>query len=154
MRSCSSSQSNWFTDNILNFKLFNVFMHQRSLDGSYEILGIKFTHIFYRQRTGRTHEISSGIIITPAELGLCTDLGRIICDKRDMMVQMLQNEKHCLKLYYQLFKCFHVTKTINLLLYPYAYLIFVIFLHGQNFWRIKFTPRKMRKLRQNTQNTQ
>ena len=23
-----------------------------------------------------------------------------------------------------------------------AYLIFVIFLHGQNFWRIKFTPKK------------
>ena len=60
-----------------------------------------------------------GIIIIPAELGLCPDLGRIICDKRDMMVQMSQNEKHCLKLYYQLFKCFHVTKTINYLLYPY-----------------------------------
>ena len=25
------------------------------------------------------------------------------------------------------------------------------FLHEQNFWRIKFTPKKMRKLRQNTQ---
>ena len=32
-----------------------------------------------------------------------------------------------------------------------AYLIFVIFLHKQNFWRIKFTPKKTRTLRQNTQ---
>ena len=32
-----------------------------------------------------------------------------------------------------------------------SYLIFVIFLHGQNFWRIKFTPKKTRKLQQNTQ---
>ena len=32
-----------------------------------------------------------------------------------------------------------------------SYLIFVIFLHKQNFWRIKFTPKKARKLRQNTQ---
>ena len=26
--------------------------------------------------------------------------------------------------------------------YAYSYLIFVIFLHGQNFWRIKFIPKK------------
>ena len=40
---------------------------------------------------------SSGNIIIPAELGLCPDLGRIICDKRDIMVHMSQNEKHFLK---------------------------------------------------------
>ena len=43
-----------------------------------------------------------GIIIIPAELGLCPDLGRIICDKRDIMVQMSQNEKHFLKQQYRL----------------------------------------------------
>ena len=32
-----------------------------------------------------------------------------------------------------------------------SYLIFFIFLHRQNFWRIKFTPEKTCKLRQNTQ---
>ena len=25
--------------------------------------------------------------------------------------------------------------------HAYSYLIFVIFLHGQNFWRVKFTPK-------------
>ena len=65
----------------------------------------------------------------------------MLCNSRISVLIRIKEELHSTRLYY-VQACRVLGSNLPILFGFQAYLIFVIFLHGQNFWRIKFTPKK------------